>query len=116
MRHPDKGSSIGIGRNVVEEISVAEAPTVSDAFRMDLVDGDRDFSNFLDAEQAPDDGKSITPIVRQVVAITILFGDLQGSRTPHEISPTPLEGYTQLFDISMNLARQELTSRGDVVL
>ncbi len=67
LDHPHQRlASVPLARDVVEEIAVAEAPSVRRAFGVDLVQRSSDFLDFAAAEKAANDSITVAPIMREI--------------------------------------------------
>ena len=64
LRHShDRRLAVGGGRDVVEQVAVAEAAAVGDALRVELVEGGGDLGDFFGREQPADDRIAVAAVV-----------------------------------------------------
>src|SRR5438270_6086841 len=74
--------------DIVEEVAMAEAAPVGDAFGVELVQSCRNLAKFVCIEEAADYRISIAPILRQIRNCAVRLISPQRLRS-HDISPHP---------------------------
>jgi len=99
LNHPHQRLAVAIMSDVVEKVAMTEAATVLDALGMKLVCCGSYFGDFARAQEASNDGISITPILREIMLNIAAIIDAQRSRRTHLLPPRPLAGYSNYLKL-----------------
>src|SRR5205085_5384472 len=81
------------------KITVTEAASMGHSFRVNLVSCSCDFRNFVDGQEATNDGITLTPILRKNSLSFAAIIDAQRSRRTHRLPPRHFAGYSNYLKL-----------------